>query len=733
MKVTRRQRRCFVRVAAVVAALWHPISAAGQTQADWPLESPPAPLPAVEVSFPPYEVRTLDNGMQVVVVLHHEQPVVSVRLLVGAGSVHEPPAKAGLATLLASLLDQGTTSRSAQDIAETIDTIGGGLGVGSGSDLTYVNAVVMKDSFELLMNLVSDVVRNPSFVPQEIERQRQQVLSSLQVSMEDPDYIAGVVFDRLVYGFHPYGRPQSGTLESLPSITQADLRGFHDVYFAPNASILAVVGDLTADEAFDAAERIFGDWPRKTIPAFELSEPPPPTHRVVIIDRPGAVQTQIRVGHLGVSRRNDDYLSLNVLIRVLGGEGSNRLHRVLRADRSLTYGAEASMHTLQLIGDFEAQTSTRSEATAEALRLTIEEFWRLQRQRVGPRELAGVQAYMLGSFPLQIETPDAIALRVLNILFYGLDLGELTTYRQRVSGVTADALQRVAREYLMPDRLAIVMVGDAATFIDDLPGVGFTDVERVPLAELDLTSVELRRGGAATRAVRVRPTGTEREQAMSVVRRALGAKGGRARLRAIDTTTARGRTTMFTETGPIAADTLSYTAYPERFRVEAELLTGTLVQGYADDRAWVQGPNGVEDAPAAVRDDFRASVRRDLIPLLLRAADGGVEMRPLDAPVSAVGEPLAVEFMTNDIDEPVRLFLDPRTGLVVRQTYMTQGENGMEETEELYSDYRLVDGVQVAFRAIVRRGGFSVLERELTELTFNTALDGALFEKPEAP
>ncbi len=732
MKVTRRQRRCVGRVAAVVAALWYPISAAGQ-QADWPLESPPAPLSAVEVSFPPYEVRTLDNGMQVVVVLHHEQPVVSVRLLVGAGSAHEPPAKAGLANLLASLLDQGTTSRSAQDIAETIDTIGGGLGVGSGSDLTYVNGVVMKDSFELLMNLVSDVIRNPSFTPQEIERQRQRALSSLQVSMEDPDYIAGVVFDRLVYGFHPYGRPQSGTLESLPSITQADLREFHDVYFAPNASILAVVGDLTADEAFDAAERIFGDWPRKTIPPLELSPPPPPTRRVVVIDRPGAVQTEIRVGHLGVSRRNDDYLSLDVLIRVLGGEGSNRLHRVLRADRSLTYGAEASMHTLQLNGDFEAQTGTRSEATAEALRLTIEEFWRLQRQPVGPRELAGVQAYMSGSFPLQIETPDAIALRVLNILFYGLDLEELTTYRERVSGVTAEALQRVAQEYLMPDRLAIVMVGDAATFIDDLPGIGLTDVEHVPLSELDLTSVELRRGGAPTRAARVRPAGTESEQAMRIVRRALDAKGGQARLRAIDTTTARGRTTMFAQTGPMSADTVSYTAYPERFRVEADLPTGMLVQGYANDRAWVQGPNGVEDAPAAVRDDFRASVRRDLIRLLLRAADGDVEMRPLTAPVSAAGEPLAVEFLTNDIDEPVRLFLDPRTGLVVRQTYMAHGENGMEETEELYSDYRLVEGVQVAFRAIVRRGGVSVLERELTELTFNTVLDDALFEKPEAP
>ena len=721
-----------VRIAALVTALLCPIGALGQTLADWPVESPPAPLPAVDVAFPPYDIRTLDNGMQVVVVLHHEQPVVSVRLLVGAGSVHEPQTRAGLANLLASLLDQGTTTLTAQEIAETIDTIGGGLGVGAGSDLTYVNAVVMKDSFELVMNLVSDVVRNPSFAPEEIERQRQQVLSSLQVSMQDPDYIAGVVFDRLVYGFHPYGRAQSGTLESLPSITQADLRAFHDTYFVPNGSILAIVGDLTADEAFEAAGRIFGDWPRKATPVPEFSEPPPPTRRVVVIDRPGAVQTEIRVGHLGVPRRHDEYLTLDILTRVLGGEGSNRLHRVLRADRSLTYGAEASMHTLQLIGDFEAQTNTRSEATAEALRLTIEEFWRLQRQRVGPRELAGVQAFMSGSFPLQIETPDAIALRVLNVLFYGIDLEELTTYRERVGAVTADDLHRVAREYLMPDRLSIVLVGDAETFIDDLPGAGFTDIERIPLSELDLTSVGLMRGGGTTRAVRVRPTGSEHEQAMRVVRRALDAKGGPERLRAIGTATAKGRTTMFTEAGPMTADTVSYTAYPDRFRVEAELPTGTLVQGYADERAWMQGPNGVEDAPVEVRDDFRASVRRDMIPLLLRAAGGGVEMRPLDSPVSAAGEPLAVEFLTNDVDEPVRLFLDPKTGLVVRQTYMTYGEDGLEETEELYSDYRLVDGVQVAFRAIVRRGGFSVLERELTELTFNTSLDGALFEKPSA-
>ena len=731
--MTPRCRRALTVCAAAAAALLLSTRAPGQTLADWPLESPPAPLPATDVQFPPYEIRTLDNGMRVVVVLHHEQPVVSVRLLVGAGSVNEPVEKAGLANLLASLLDQGTATRSAQEIAETIDTIGGGLGVGAGSDLTFVNAVVMNDSFELVMEIVSDLVRHPAFAPEEIERQRQQLLSGLQVSMEDPDYLAGVAFDRLVYGFHPYGRPRTGTLDSLPGITRADLRAFLEAHFAPNVSLLAIVGDLTAETAFETAERHFGDWERKTVEPVPIGAPPSPTRRTVVIDRPGSVQTEIRVGHLGVARKSADYLPLDIAIRVLGGEGSNRLHRVLRADRSLTYGAEASMNTLRLIGDFEAQTDTRSEATAEALRLTIEEFWRLQRQRIGPRELAGVQAYMSGSFPLQIETPDAIALQVLNVLFYGLDLAELETYRDRVAAVTADELQRVAREYLAPDRLSIVLVGDASTFIDDLPAAGFTDIERIPLSELDLTTAGLTRAGTNPLATPVRPSGTEREQAMGVVQRALDTKGGVDRLQAISTATARGRTTLFTDTGPLAADTVSYTAYPDRFRVEADLPTGRLVQGYANERAWVQGPDGVEDAAPDVRDDFRASVRRDVIPLLLRAAAGNVEMRPLAGSTDDAGAVVAVEFLTGDVDEPVRVFLDPRTGLVVRQTYMTSGANGREETEELYSDYRLVDGVQVAFRAIVRRDGYSVLERVLTDLTFNSSLEGALFEKPEAP
>ena len=458
----------------------------------WPSEGPPRPLAARDVTFPPYEIRNLPNGLQVVVVMHHEQPAVSVRLLVRAGAAYDPPGKGGLATLAASLLDQGTTSRSAQEIADTIDSIGGGLGTGAGSDLSFINVVVMKDSFNLGLDLLSDVARHPAFAGEEIERQRQQALSSMKVSYEDPDYIAGSVFDRLVYGFHPYGVPNTGTPESLVGLTREDVLQYHSRYFAPNNSILAIVGDVTAAEAFASAERVLGDWSRRDIQLPKFPDPPEPTRRVVVINKPDAVQTELRVGHLGVPRKTPDYMALNLAIKILGGEGANRLHQVLRTNRGLTYGASADMDTLKQSGDVVADTDTRSEATAEVLRLIVDEFSRLQRERVNERELADAQAYLAGSFPLTIETPDSIATQVLNALFYDLPLSELQTFRQRVNAVTPDDIQRVARWYLKPERLSVVLVGNAQAFTSQLKGVGFGTFEVVDLTDLDLTTADFR-------------------------------------------------------------------------------------------------------------------------------------------------------------------------------------------------------------------------------------------------
>jgi zinc protease len=462
-------------------------------QPGWPSERPPRALDPRPLAFAQYELRTLANGLSVVVVRQTEQPVVSVRMLIRAGSAQDPPEKAGVATMVATLLDQGTATRSAADIADTIDFMGGGLGVGAGTDLSFANTILLQSSLDEGLQLLADVIRRPAFAADELERQREQVLSGLKVSYQDPDYVAGAVVERLIFGFHPYGKPGNGTPESVAALTRDDLVAFHKRWYHPNNTLLAIVGDVGVDAAVAAVEKAFGDWPRGAIPFVAPQEPPDPTRRIVIVDRPGAVQTEIRVGQIAIRRDHQDYMPLNIAVKILGGEGGNRLQGVLRSDRGLTYGASAEMDAFQRSGAIVADTDTRTETTVEALKLTVDEFTRLQQDAVSERELGAAQAFLAGNFALTIETPDAIALKVLNALFYGLELKDLPAYPDQVYRVSTGDIQRVSRAYLRPSRLAIVLVGDSAKFLPELRRAGFDTTELVKLDELDLSAVNFKR------------------------------------------------------------------------------------------------------------------------------------------------------------------------------------------------------------------------------------------------
>lgn len=482
---------CVLATLAIVAV--GPVVGALQQPA-WPTEAPPPPLPARSVDFPPYQLRTLPNGLRVLAVPHHEQPSVSFRLLLAVGAVQEPPDRPGLASFVATLLNQGTTSKSAGEIATTIDSAGGLIGVGSGNELTFVQGAVVKDRTDLALQLASDLVQHPAFAEQEIALQRKQALSALQVGYDDPGYLAGAVFNRLVFGSHPYGRPHEGTPESIPRITQADLMAFHRDWFVPNNALLAIVGDLTVEEAFAAAESAFGNWERRDVPEIQVPAPPERARRVVVIDRPGSAQTAIRVGHLSIPRTHPDHITFDLAVRILGGEGANRLFGVLRSDRGLTYGASADLNTFKNSGVVIAETSTRTSSTGEALRLMVDEFARLRRDPVHPQELSGAQNFIKGHFPLSIEAPGAIAEQVLARMFFGQDLAGIETYVDEVGRVRPADIQRVSRELLEVEDLAIVLVGDAATFVDQIRALGFVEYERIPNSELDLNSPALRRG-----------------------------------------------------------------------------------------------------------------------------------------------------------------------------------------------------------------------------------------------
>ncbi|MBP8273208.1 MAG: insulinase family protein [Acidobacteria bacterium] len=731
---------------ALLAAL--PLAASAQTigAAGWPSERAPRPLASRPVAFPPYQLKTLANGLQVLAIPWHEQPSVSMRLIIKAGASQDPQDKPGVANMVASLLNQGTTMKSAEGIANLVESSGGVLGVGAGNELSFVNAGVIKDKVDALMALSAELVQQPAFDQRELDRQKQQAMSGMQVSYDDPEFVAGVVYDRLIYGFHPYGRPPGGTLESIAKISRNDLIAFHRTWFAPNNSILAIVGDLTADEMFASAEKAFGAWPKRDVPVQTQVDPPPPTYRVVVVDKPGAVQTEIRAGNLTLARTSPKWLDVELLIRVLGGEGANRLFGVLRSERGLTYGASADLQTFKFSGGFVASTNTRTETTGEALRLLIDEMWRLQREKVDPRELRGVKDYFQGSFPLTIETPSAIALQVLNQIFYGLDLKDLEQLRDRVENVTVEDLQAAARQFVKPDRLSIVLVGDASKFVGQLRAQGFNDFERIPIEQLDLTSPTLRKGGTggavatvtvggATTAGPVAAvssaTSTRTDAAVAaIVEKVAEAKGGVASLRALKTLDVSANVTISGAGAPVKMQTRNLVAYPDKFRVEAESPDGKLVQVYAGSQAWLETPAGTMDADAEARTDYQLSAARDLVPLLINAIDGKVRVSRLPDE-SVAGDSLTVLQFSLDAGGPLVMLVDQKTFDVRGVRYPTDLAPNSPQAAEFFEDYREVSGLRVAFRARVERDGV-MIDRQITSARMNVALPATAFVRKAA-
>lgn len=416
-----------------------------------------APLHAAEIK--PHRFVT-PNGLTVLVVEQHALPIVQIQALVKTGSVQDPPEKAGLANLTAGLLDEGTTTRNATQLAEQIEFVGGALEAKATHDFTTASTRVLAKDTELGFELLADILLHPSFPEPELERVRKLILGEIIAQKDDPGAVAGKAFSQLVFTGHPYSWPVNGTEETLPAISRTDVQTFHAREYLPNQTILSVVGDVTVEQARTLIDKHFGSWPKGPEPARTAAAPAAIDKPVVKLIDKELSQTTLVLGHVGISRTNPDFYAVTVMNYILGAGGfSSRLMDSIRDKQGLAYGVMSQFEPRAAAGPFLVSLQTRNATAPQALAGVLKELNGMKAAPVSAKELSEAKSYLTGSFPMRFDTTHKLAEVLCQVEFFGLGLNYFTQYPTWIAKVNADDVLRVAKQYLHPDRYALVAVG----------------------------------------------------------------------------------------------------------------------------------------------------------------------------------------------------------------------------------------------------------------------------------
>ncbi len=439
---------------------------------------PPKGGPPKDIEFPKYFDTTLQNGINLLVIENHKIPAVSVRLVFKKAGSYFDGGKYGSASLTAELLTKGTKNRSATQIAEEIDFLGGGLSSGSDWDGSYVSLSVLKKFLYKAVDVLADVVLNPVFDEEEINRVKEQRIASILQGKDDPGTLSDRMFNKIVFENSPYAYPPEGTEESIANISRKDLSDFYSAHYKPSSLILAFVGAISPEEALKIVNEKFGSWQNNGSENKSVVEPEDigknkkfSDNFIYIVDKSGAVQSNLRIGHIGIARNNPDFIAVTVMNTLLGGYFGSRINLNLREKHGFTYGARCGFNARILPGDFSVDTDVRNDVTDTSIKLIMEELRKIISEEVTDEELQTVKNYLTGLFPLQLETANAVASRVINLKLYNLPANFYNTYISNINMLTKEDLLNAAKKYIHPEDLYIVVSGNAKGIKDKLSAI----------------------------------------------------------------------------------------------------------------------------------------------------------------------------------------------------------------------------------------------------------------------
>lgn len=469
------------------------VAAALQSGSVAAVETPPPPGPPRETKVPQPVEKTLANGLRVIVVPKPGLPLVAARLMIKAGGAADPKGREGLAQMTATVLTKGTKTRTAQEIARGVEALGATLSAEAAWDSTSINISVMSSNLAKTLDYVSDVARNPTFRKEEADRERARAIDSLQVTLEQPDAVAAMVASRLTFGDAPYGHNLEGLPATLKKIERDDLMRFHRAHYRPDNAVLVFAGDVTAQDAFGLAQKLFGSWKKPDVPPpASPSDARAESHpRVVVIDMPEAGNSAVVIAGRGIRRADSEYSKAIVANMVLGGGYSSRLNQEVRIKRGLSYGADSAFEPRASVGPFTATVQTKHESAAEVVQLVRGELDRLATTDVPQTELVPRKAAVIGGFAFSLETTSGVVARVSSLALYGQPLSEINQYVPKMQAVTAEDVRAFAASHLASKDFNVVVAGNAKEFLEPLKKE-FSDVEVISLSDLDLSSPVLR-------------------------------------------------------------------------------------------------------------------------------------------------------------------------------------------------------------------------------------------------
>ena len=464
------------------------LSAAPLAQQAPDRSKPPAVGPPPALKLPPVEKRTLSNGLPVWIVGIHKVPTVHFQLAVRSGSSSDPVQKFGLASLAADMLDEGAGNRTALEIADAIDYLGAELHTSSASDASYVDLHVPAARLSDALPLMADVITRPTFPESELKRLREERLTTLIQAKDDPERLIQYAFPRLLYGpGHRYGTGALGTALTLQGFTIDDLKRFHSTNYVPSNALLVVTGDTGPDVVLPQLEKTLGSWKGASAAAptpLQLPEAPQPTaRRVFLIDKPGAAQSQIRIGSVGVPRSTPDYFAIRVLNTIFGGSFTSRLNANLREKHGYAYGASSTFDMRRTAGPFYATAGVQTDKTIEALKEFFNELTRIH-ETVPAEELERAKNYLAFALPRSFETTRNVAQSMSQIYVYNLPADFYATYGDRLRAIAAADVKRAADKYIVPSKLIVVVIGDRKVIESGIRALNLGPVTIIDPAEV---------------------------------------------------------------------------------------------------------------------------------------------------------------------------------------------------------------------------------------------------------